>query len=124
MMGLPFGAVGVAVAYGLSLYVLLGPCLLYAGKPIEIRLSSYFSALWKYYVCALAAGLFSWFLLYSYDSTSVIFFGFNIFVRIFVSFTLFMSLYLLLIFAFFQGMEPILQLISLMRDMKPSYSQT
>lgn len=122
MIGLPFGAVGVAIAYGLSFYVLLCPGLLYAGKPINIRLFSLLSALWKYYVCALAAGLFCWFLLYSYESTSVIFLGLNTFAKILVSLTLCMSLYLLLIFSFFQGIQPILQLISILRDMKPSYS--
>jgi PST family polysaccharide transporter len=123
IIGLPFGAVGVAIAYGLSFYVLLAPGLLYAGKPIDITLSSLLSAIWRYYLCALVAGLLSWFLLYSYEASSVIFLELSTFPRLLVSLSLCASLYLLLIVTLFQGMDPIFQLVSLFRDMKPSFSE-
>lgn len=120
IIGLPFGAVGVACAYGLSFYILLGPGLSYAGKPININMSLIFNALWKYYVCALIAGISCWGLLYSYEITSAIFLGLSILSRILVSITLCLSIYILLILVIFQDFQSISQLISVLRDMKPS----
>ena len=39
IIGLPFGTLGVAIAYSLSFYVLTGPALWYAGRPINLSFS-------------------------------------------------------------------------------------
>lgn len=122
LIGLPFGALGVAFAYTVSFYVLTLPGLWYAGRPINLKLSSLISAIWIYYFCAVAAGLSSWFILHSFDFTSGIFIGLNISARILVSLSVCMSIYLLLIVAFCKRIKPISQFISLLHDMVPNVS--
>ena len=120
VIGLPFGAVGVAVAYGVSFYLLIGPGLWYAGRPINIKLFSLWSVMWRYYVCAVMAGLLSWFVLYSYDLTAGVFLGANVFIRIFVAVALCSVVYLVLVFIFYRGPRPFVQLLSLLREMAPN----
>jgi PST family polysaccharide transporter len=45
--GLPWGPVGVATAYAISIYVLFVPALAYAGKPLEIGALDVVRALWR-----------------------------------------------------------------------------
>jgi O-antigen/teichoic acid export membrane protein len=119
VIGLSFGASGVAIAYTASFYVLAGPCLLYAGRPINLKLSSLISATWKYFASALTAGLVSFFLLYSFQSISQIFIPLNILLRLIVSSVICLSIYLLLIIVLYRGFKPISQFFSLLRDMIP-----
>ena len=44
IIGLQFGISGVAIAYSLAFYLLAGPCLWYAGKPVHLTISSLLSA--------------------------------------------------------------------------------
>jgi O-antigen/teichoic acid export membrane protein len=119
MIGLPFGAEGIAVAYVSTFYLLIIPCLLYAGHPINLRLSSIMPVIWKYFLAALFTGFICWFILYSHNPVSNIFFTFYAIIRILVSSVLCLFIYLLLIMAFYRSTEPILQFISLIREMNP-----
>ncbi len=56
-VGIPFGAVGVASCYAVVTYLILGPCLWYAGKPIGLKLGLIVSVVWKLFVSAVVAGL-------------------------------------------------------------------
>ncbi len=124
LIGLPFGPVGVAVAYGASFYFLIVPGLWYAGKPINLKLSSIGLAIWRYCLAALGAGILCWFLLYSFDSTHNIFINLNIFVRILISLILCVSIYLGLIVALYQSIKPISQFFFLLHDMLPIKSSS
>ena len=123
VIGLPFGALGVAIAYTGSYYLLIGPGLWYAARPARIRLSSILSTIWGYYVSALIAGTICWYLLYSFDVTSSIFKDLNIFVRILVSSVLCISFYILLSSAFFGKKKALSEFISLLRQMVPKDEQ-
>lgn len=118
-VGLPFGAIGVAIAYTASFYVLAGPGLWYAARLAHIKLSSILSVAWRYFVSALIAGLMCWLIFYSIDVTSQIFSGLNIFVRILVSTILCTIFYILFIVIFFQKKESLSEFLSLARDMLP-----
>lgn len=120
VIGLPFGGVGIAVAYVASFYVLIVPGLLYAGNPVNLKLSSLVSVVWKYFVSALVAGILCWFLFYLFESTSNIFINLNAISRISVSLFLCTFLYLLLIVAFYRSTKPISQFVSLLHDMAPN----
>lgn len=120
VIGLPFGGLGIAVAYVASFYVLIVPCLLYAGSPVNLQLSALVSAIWKYFVSALATASFCWFILYSFELTSNIFISLNTISRIFVSLFFCTFLYLLLVVAFYQSTKPISQFVTLLRDMTPN----
>lgn len=121
--GLQFGPKGVAVAFVASFYVLIGPCIVYAGRPIRLTLSSFFNAIWKYYFSALLAGILSWFLLYHVALTSSVFSGLNIYFRILVGSMLCTIAYLLFVVFLYQGVKPISQLLSLTRDMIPAFGK-
>jgi len=56
LAGLPWGPVGIAVAWSVSFWVLAIPSLWYAGKPIEFGVTPILSVVWRYVVAALFAG--------------------------------------------------------------------
>jgi PST family polysaccharide transporter len=119
LVGLLYGALGVAIAYSSSFYILIIPGLCYAGRPIDLRFSFIMSAVWKYYVSAAGAGFLSWLILYKYEFTSGIFSRLNIFIRISVSSAICILIYLALVIVFWQGVRPILEFISVLREMIP-----
>jgi PST family polysaccharide transporter len=116
IIGLPFGVIGVAVAYTASFYVLVGPGLWYAGNPAHIKLSSYIIATGKYFVSALAAGILCWYILYSLDITSHIFVSLPIFMRITISAGLCVILYIFMIVIIFRSKNSVEEFISLVKN--------
>lgn len=56
LLGLPWGPVGVAVAWTTSYWILTIPAFWYAGRPIQLGITPVLGALWKYVLAsALAA---------------------------------------------------------------------
>lgn len=123
VIGLPFGAEGVAIAYTVSYYILAAPCLWYAGAPINLPLSSLFSATWRYFIAAMVAGILSYYALYSADAIIPIFKNLHLFFRIIVSSILCLFLYLSIIVALYRGLQPITHLISTANQMLPRKSR-
>ncbi|MCO6434649.1 lipopolysaccharide biosynthesis protein [Nitrosomonas nitrosa] len=117
--GLPFGLLGITIAYTASFYVLIGPGLWYAGKPICLKLHQLVAVIWKFCVAAFGAGLFCWFILFSLEMTSGLFTSLNIVIRILVSLILCTSIYLLLIVAVYQSTQPMSRFISMLCEMLP-----
>jgi PST family polysaccharide transporter len=119
VVGIQYNATGVAIAWTLSFSLLLGPALWYAGRPVHLRLISIFSEFWRYMAAALAAGIVSAFLLFSNNATSEFFSGLPVFLRLVVSSSLCLLLYLIFTILFYQSIKPITQLISIIRTMRP-----
>jgi O-antigen/teichoic acid export membrane protein len=115
--GLPFGALGVAVAYSASIYLLLGPALWYAGKPIQLKVSLVLSTLWKYYLAALAAGSLCWAVIHAGNAVSVFFGELYPLVRIIISVALCSSIYLVMVVLLFWNFSPISQFVSILQEM-------
>jgi PST family polysaccharide transporter len=118
LVGIPFGALGVAAAYSASYYVLIIPGLLYAGQPIHLKLSHILSAVWKCFAAALLSGLLC---CYIYSSTFVSEFVFqlNIIVRVLVASVCCLALYLVILIILYQGFSAIIQFFVVLRDMVP-----
>jgi len=114
--GVQFGALGVAVAYSASFYILMLPSMRYAGQPISLSLFSVLSMIWRYYISALCAGLLSWFLLYSYATTSGFFIGLYVVFRLMVATVLCSFIYLVFVVVFYQSFRPITQVASTLRE--------
>jgi PST family polysaccharide transporter len=53
--GLPFGPMGVAVAYVVAMFVLFVPAIAYAGRPLEIGAMDVIAAVWRQMLAALLA---------------------------------------------------------------------
>ena len=119
LIGITLGPSGVAVAWTTSFYILIGPCLWYAGRPVALKVSDVFAAIWKYFMAAAVTGIACWFILYAYDLTSPVFLACNIFMRIFVSLILCIPLYFIMVIAFYRSLKPILQFIRLFYEMVP-----
>ena len=120
-IGLFFGPLGVAIAHSASYYILICPAMWYAGKAGGIKLSLFISAVWKYFVAAIIAGLLSWMVLHVLPGSSVYFVQLNIFIRIITATCLCLVLYLVFIVALFRSIDPILQFIDVLREMKPRF---
>lgn len=115
--GLFFGAWGVAAAFSASFYILIGPALWYAGKPVGLTFSSVVSRLWRYYVSALLAGTATWILLRETGFAADVFRTLPVLARILVSGLLCICLYLVLITGFYKSTRPITEFISMAREM-------
>jgi PST family polysaccharide transporter len=57
VLGLHWGAAGVAMAWTASFWILVVPSFWYAGKPIEFPIRSMMAAVWKYGAASLIAGI-------------------------------------------------------------------
>jgi PST family polysaccharide transporter len=57
LFGLPYGAMGIAVAYTISMYLLCVPAVAYAGQPLGIGVSDVLKAVGRQMVAAVAAAL-------------------------------------------------------------------
>lgn len=56
LFGLPWGPVGVAIAWSAALWTLTFPALWYAGQPVRLGISPVLGAVWKYVAASLVAG--------------------------------------------------------------------
>ena len=57
LLGLPWGGVGIAVAWTVSFWLLTIPSLWYAGRPIQFGVAPAIGAIWKYVLASAAAGM-------------------------------------------------------------------
>lgn len=123
LAGLPFGAKGVAVAYTIAVCALVGPGLLYAGRPIRLRLSELVAILWPFFVRASIAGVVSWWLFFGVDAIFDFYLGLNSFLRLAVCSAFLLSIYGLLVLASSRTRASLFDSISLARQMIPTRSK-
>ena len=55
LLGLPWGPVGIAVAWTASFWLLTIPAMSYAGKPIGLSVKAFLSVVWRYVAASLFA---------------------------------------------------------------------
>jgi PST family polysaccharide transporter len=123
VVGLAFGINGVAIAYTLSFYILCLPSLVYAGKPINIALSSILSSIWRYSSAALVSGLLTFAVLYKFGHIGFAFRDLHVAPRILIASTICFLLYLILVIIFYQSLSPIKQFFSVAYQMLPGRMQ-
>ena len=116
LIGLPFKGLGIAVAYGASIYLLCGPGLGYAGKPIGIRVKDIWLVLWKYIVASLISGALVWL-----ASIKGLFIGLyaggpHMALRIAASCLACSILYLITVLSLFRSTQPIRDLVMVIRE--------
>ncbi len=116
-IALPFGAKGMALAYSLSLFLLLPFALSYAGKPIGLALGQVVSAIWRFYLAALLAGAASWHLLFLNPSSAGRFEAAGPFLRLAWAGALSLSFYAIFIIILFRGTAPFSDLARLRKDL-------
>ncbi|MFP4013479.1 MAG: lipopolysaccharide biosynthesis protein [Chitinispirillaceae bacterium] len=98
--GLPFGTLGVAAGYTISLYLLTCPALLYAGRPVKLSTRELVSGVWRYFAAAAIAGVLTWYAAMFLGSMQVFF-------RLAVASVLFAALYLSSVVALYGSFKPL-----------------
>jgi PST family polysaccharide transporter len=118
-VGLPFGALGVAIAYSLSFYVLTWPGIWYAAKPMGIRISELWKTVWIFLAAAILSGLTT-----SWAVNNVLFImrllehG-HVLVRIGFATVLCTLLYFVAVIILYGGIRPILEMGILFKMVMP-----
>jgi PST family polysaccharide transporter len=118
-VGLAFGPAGVAAAWTLSFYILIFPGLRYAGQPVDLKFAAILSIIWRYFFCALVAGILSWFLLNKTGALPSLYAGLPVILRIAFAGIVCLIFYLILVLAVYRSVEPITRFARVLRDMLP-----
>ena len=118
LIGLHWGAVGVAAAWTVSPCILLIPAFRYAGKPIQLHISMVLEAIWRPVLASAVAGIASAVSLKaaSLPLTNGVH---DALVRVLTQSLLFLVLYTGTIIALYGGCKPLYSLTNLFREMLP-----
>lgn len=117
LIGIPFGAMGVALCYTIATYLIVGPCLWYAGKPIGLSFLQIISTVWKPLAASLTAGLLCWYIL------NAICFNSMLLVKTIVGFVLLSLIYVCSTIVLHRGMTPLSQFCDLFRHIRSRNTQ-
>jgi PST family polysaccharide transporter len=119
LLMLPFGPVGIAIAWTVSFWILVIPAFWYAGKPIEFGVAPVIAVVWRFVAAALAAGWVTALILGGPASfaapTSIT----GAIVAIARTSLLFGVLYLGAVIILHRGFGPVYQVARLLREMMP-----
>jgi PST family polysaccharide transporter len=124
LAGLPFGPVGIAVAWTVSFWVLAVPAFGYAGRPIGLGSRHVISATWRYVVASLLAGGATAAILKQLASFGELPGMMMPVTRIMITSALFLILYLCAVVLLHGGPAPLQQVARLIRDILPARKPT
>ncbi len=116
--GLPWGPIGIAVAWGVSFWGLTLPALAYAGKPIGLTMGPLFGAMWRYVVAAMAAGSGTALALARLSSLTQLPGVSGAFARILVNTVLFVGLYIAAVVLLHRSSAPVRRVFLLMQELR------
>jgi len=117
--GLPFGALGVALAYSLSFYLLTWPGIWYAAKPMGIPMRSVSKAVWRFFAAAVISGITTWGVMHRIPSILALMGSFPVLVRIMVGSAFCACVYMASIAIMYGGIRPLLEMARLIRLLIP-----
>jgi PST family polysaccharide transporter len=119
LLGLHWGAAGVAAAWTASFWLLTVPAFWYAGRPIHFGVAPVLAAVWRYVVASLLAGCASAAIVREIPSLLATPGAMCALVRIVAVFLLFLTLYIASIVLIHGGTEPLYRLLRLLPDLVP-----
>jgi polysaccharide transporter, PST family len=111
--GLPFGLIGVAVAYAIVMFGLFVPALVYAGRPLGIGVKDVLQAAGPQTAAGLVAVALGFLVQEAFLS------DFSRFARLFVSAQICLAIYLSVVVGIFKVTGPLRLALSLLRDYSP-----
>jgi PST family polysaccharide transporter len=117
LAALPWGPYGVAAAWSISYWALLIPGFWYAGRPIGFGVSDLISAIWKYVAAALAAGLITAGIIRGTQFRGSASDPITALLAIIFISMVFIAIYLGMVILFHQGLMPLRQVASLLREL-------
>lgn len=117
-----YGAIGISTAYSLSFYILLIPCIYYAGKPIELGIWQIINAFYRHVISAFLSCLICWYVLNYSQMFSDAYHGSLIIIRMIIAVilcTIFYSIFTVILYRgllpFRQSYKIIMRLINIKR---------
>lgn len=119
LFALPWGPVGIAVAWTASSWILAIPAFWYAGRPIKLGIKPVIAAVWKHVLSALLAGCASAIIIRRLPSFVAVSGPVDALARILITSALFGTLYLSAVILLHQGCAPLYQVARLLREMVP-----
>jgi PST family polysaccharide transporter len=120
LIALPWGPVGIATCWSLSLCTLMLPSLWYAGRPINLRIAPIVAAIWRFVVAAVAAGFATAAITRRIPSFVAAQGAIGAAERIAQTSLVLVVLYLVAVILLHRGWEPLEQLVGLVREMLPA----
>lgn len=118
-LALPWGPVGIAVAWSVSFWTLSIPAFWYAGRPIGFGVSSLIAAVWRYAAASLVAGLATAAFIRGTPLWGTPPGAYAALWSIIIISALFVALYLGAVTLLHWGCAPVRQLASLLREVAP-----
>jgi O-antigen/teichoic acid export membrane protein/glycosyltransferase involved in cell wall biosynthesis len=119
IVALPWGPVGIAVAWTASFWLLTIPAMWYAGRPIGLGVKEVLAAVWRYGAASLLAGGLTYVLLGAIPFLATAPDLRGAMLRLASTLTVFTSLYLSAVVILHGGFRPVYQIVSLIREMIP-----
>jgi polysaccharide transporter, PST family len=119
ILGLRWGPAGVALAWTASFWILTIPAFWYAGRPINLQVSSVVAGAWKHVVASAIAGCASALIMQALPSFVAASGALVAAVHIALTSLVFGTLYLTVVIFLHQGCEPLYQVVILLREMVP-----
>jgi PST family polysaccharide transporter len=116
-VGLHWHAEGIAVAWVASYYVITLPAFWYAGRPIQLGVSSVIAVIWKYIAASLTAGSVAFFIVRAAPSLVAAPGPMWAFARLVAVSLLFLVLYLGAVIALHRSFAPLYRVAGLLREM-------
>jgi PST family polysaccharide transporter len=123
LVGLPWGPVGIAVAWTVSFWLLTIPALWYAGRPIRLGVTPLLALIWRYLVASLATGVGATMILRQVPVLTRAPGAVGAGVRVIVVSSLVAFLYLAAVVVLHGGPRPIYQIFKALRQMVPTRRQ-
>jgi O-antigen/teichoic acid export membrane protein len=120
LVGLPWGPVGIAVAWTASFWILTIPAFWYAGKPIELGVRPVLAEVWKYLLASLGASLATAAIAQRMPLFALVPNAKEALVRILVVSLLFGIFYLGMVILLHRGFAPLHRLAGLLAEIIPS----
>lgn len=119
IVGVRFGASGIAVAYGAAVALLIGPGLGYAAKPIGIRLNQIWGVVWRHLAASLASGLATWAALYRFGPLAKYMASYPVAARVVLVGVACSLLFLAMLVLLYRSAEPIWGSLRMVQQMLP-----
>ena len=120
LLALPWGPIGIAASWSLSLFILTLPALWYAGRPIQFGILPMVAAIWKFVAAAFIAGCTTSLVVKGVFSVAVPMDAVSAAARIAKAFFLFLGSYLAAVILLHRGAQPLQQVVGFVTEMIPS----
>ncbi len=117
LIGVPYGAKGVAAAYSLSLYLLMLPGLWYAGKPVQLSIMKVIGSIWRFFLSAVITGIICLYVL-TFQTVTAHFFGeLSLLLRLFATVLFCGIVYTSSVVIVFRSIKPITDPLQMIREL-------